>query len=97
VAAQPLRAACKWEFKARHWDALLLFKMVRRAAARPGAGAPAAAALVRPGAGCSQGKFYEIFEMDAHVAADILHLNAMRARRPVPRLPVTEDLHGAPS
>ena len=25
-----------------------------------------------------QGKFYEIFEMDAHVAADILNLQAMR-------------------
>jgi DNA mismatch repair ATPase MutS len=47
---------------------------------------------MRPGAGCSQGKFYEIFEMDAHVAADILHLNAMRARRLGSRLPAVEDL-----
>lgn len=36
--SHPPRTACRWEFKARHWDALLLFKMVRRAAACPGAG-----------------------------------------------------------
>lgn len=28
----------------------------------------------------SQGKFYEIFEMDASVAADILNLTAMKVR-----------------
>ncbi len=41
-----------WEFKSRHWDAVLLFKM---------------------------GKFYELFEMDAHVGAEVCGLSYMKA------------------
>ncbi len=41
-----------WEFKSRHYDAVLLFKM---------------------------GKFYEMFEMDAHVGAEVLGLSYMKA------------------
>jgi hypothetical protein len=40
-----------WEFKAAHYDCVLLFKM---------------------------GKFYELFEMDAHVAVEILGLSYMK-------------------
>ena len=44
-----------WEFKARHFDAVLLFKM---------------------------GKFYELFEMDAHAGAEILGLQYMKGDQP---------------
>lgn len=40
-----------WEFKARHFDCVLLFKM---------------------------GKFYELFEMDAHLAVEALGLSYMK-------------------
>lgn len=43
---------CRWEFKAQHYDSVLLFKM---------------------------GKFYEMFEMDAHVGAEVLGLMYMKA------------------
>ena len=41
----------RWEFKARHFDATMLFKM---------------------------GKFYEMFEMDAHVGVEALGLIYMK-------------------
>lgn len=41
-----------WDFKAWHYDSVLLFKM---------------------------GKFYELFEMDAHVGAEVLGLSYMKA------------------
>ena len=41
----------RWEFKARHFDSTMLFKM---------------------------GKFYEMFEMDAHVGVEILGLIYMK-------------------
>lgn len=44
-----------WEFKAAHWDSVLLFKM---------------------------GKFYEMFEMDAHVGAECLGLSYMKGDQP---------------
>ena len=44
--------ACRWEFKAQHFDSVMLFKM---------------------------GKFYEMFEMDAHVGAEVLGLTYMKA------------------
>ena len=43
----------RWEFKAQHFDSVMLFKM---------------------------GKFYEMFEMDAHVGAEVLGLSYMKAR-----------------
>jgi hypothetical protein len=43
--------ATRWEFKAQHFDSVLLFKM---------------------------GKFYEMFEMDAHVGAEVLGLVYMK-------------------
>ena len=42
---------CRWEFKAKHFDSVLLFKM---------------------------GKFYEMFEMDAHTGAEVLGLLYMK-------------------
>lgn len=45
------RAFCRWEFKAKHFDSVLLFKM---------------------------GKFYEMFEMDAHTGAEVLGLMYMK-------------------
>ena len=42
---------CRWEFKARHFDSTMLFKM---------------------------GKFYEMFEMDAHVGVEVLGLMYMK-------------------
>lgn len=42
-----------WEFKSRHWDSVLLFKV---------------------------GKFYEMFEMDAHVGAEVCGLSYMKVR-----------------
>ncbi|EFN52031.1 hypothetical protein CHLNCDRAFT_139631 [Chlorella variabilis] len=44
-----------WEFKAQHYDCVLLFKM---------------------------GKFYELFEMDAHVAVEVLGLSYMKGDKP---------------
>jgi DNA mismatch repair protein MSH6 len=44
-----------WDFKAAHYDAVLLFKM---------------------------GKFYELFEMDAHVGAEVLGLSYMKGDQP---------------
>ena len=41
----------RWEFKARHFDSTMLFKM---------------------------GKFYEMFEMDAHVGVEVLGLMYMK-------------------
>jgi MutS domain I len=42
-----------WEFKAKNFDSVMLFKM---------------------------GKFYEMFEMDAHVGAEVLGLSYMKVR-----------------
>lgn len=42
----------RWEFKSKHFDSVLLFKM---------------------------GKFYEMFEMDAHTGAEVLGLIYMKA------------------
>ena len=54
---QPLR--CRWEFKAKNFDSVMLFKM---------------------------GKFYEMFEMDAYVGADILGLTFMKVhKQPTPQ------------
>jgi DNA mismatch repair ATPase MutS len=47
----------RWDFKARNFDSVLLFKM---------------------------GKFYEMFEMDAHTGAEVLGLVHMKV---VPSLP----------
>ncbi|KAL5560992.1 hypothetical protein UlMin_030739 [Ulmus minor] len=44
-----------WEFKSKHMDKVLFFKM---------------------------GKFYELFEMDAHIGAKELHLQYMRGEQP---------------
>ena len=44
-----------WDFKARHFDCVLLFKM---------------------------GKFYEMFEMDAHIGAECLGLSYMKGEQP---------------
>ncbi|CAL8470971.1 g10513 [Coccomyxa elongata] len=44
-----------WEFKAQHFDSVMLFKM---------------------------GKFYEMFEMDAHVGAEVLGLTYMKGEQP---------------
>ncbi|XP_047334362.1 DNA mismatch repair protein MSH6-like [Impatiens glandulifera] len=44
-----------WEFKSKHMDKVLFFKM---------------------------GKFYELFEMDAHVGANELHLQYMKGEQP---------------
>ncbi|KAK9807187.1 hypothetical protein WJX73_005617 [Symbiochloris irregularis] len=44
-----------WQFKAQHFDSVMLFKM---------------------------GKFYEMFEMDAHVGSDVLGLSYMRGEQP---------------
>ena len=41
----------RWEFKAKHFDSVLLFKM---------------------------GKFYEMFEMDAHTGTEVLGLIYMK-------------------
>ena len=46
---------CRWDFKAKHFDAVLLFKM---------------------------GKFYEMFEMDAHTGAEVLGLIYMKVSTP---------------
>lgn len=46
----------RWEFKARHFDSTMLFKM---------------------------GKFYEMFEMDAHVGVEILGLIYMKVGMPL--------------
>ena len=50
--------ARRWEFKAQHFDSVMLFKM---------------------------GKFYEMFEMDAHVGAEVLGLMYMKARQLSPQ------------
>lgn len=47
------RYSRRWEFKARNFDSVLLFKM---------------------------GKFYEMFEMDAHTGAEVLGLVYMKVR-----------------
>ena len=47
----------RWEFKARNYDSVLLFKM---------------------------GKFYEMFEMDAHTGAEVLGLVHMKVTQPHP-------------
>ncbi len=49
--AKQLWMVCRWEFKAQHFDSVMLFKM---------------------------GKFYEMFEMDAHVGAEVLGLTYMK-------------------
>lgn len=59
IPAPPRPAAASpppqwWEFKSRHFDAVLLFKM---------------------------GKFYELFEMDAHLAVEVLGLSYMKASK----------------
>ena len=45
--------ACRWQFKASHFDSVLLFKM---------------------------GKFYEMFEMDAHIGVEVLGLIYMKVK-----------------
>lgn len=45
------RVLCRWQFKAKNFDSVLLFKM---------------------------GKFYEMFEMDAHTGAEVLGLTYMK-------------------
>lgn len=44
-----------WDFKSRHFDSVLLFKM---------------------------GKFYELFEMDAHIGVEVLGLQYMKGDQP---------------
>jgi hypothetical protein len=46
---------CRWQFKAKHMDAVVFFKM---------------------------GKFYELFEMDAHVGVEHLGLQYMAGDQP---------------
>ncbi|KAL4857543.1 DNA mismatch repair protein 6 [Chlorella vulgaris] len=55
TAKVPPGQAQWWEFKARHFDCVLLFKM---------------------------GKFYELFEMDAHLAVEALGLSYMKGDKP---------------
>ncbi|DBA75103.1 TPA: hypothetical protein ACH3X1_010428 [Trebouxia sp. C0004] len=57
-----------WEFKARHFDSTMLFKM---------------------------GKFYEMFEMDAHVGVEILGLIYMKGEQPHCGFPEKNYHHNA--
>ena len=72
----------RWNFKAQYWGSMLLFKMARASCEASGSRAhTGSSAFAHKEGAMLQGKFYEIFEMDAHVAADILDLTAMKARR----------------
>lgn len=51
ISSNVLPYLLRWEFKARHFDSTMLFKM---------------------------GKFYEMFEMDAHVGVEVLGLMYMK-------------------
>ena len=56
----------RWEFKARHFDSTMLFKM---------------------------GKFYEMFEMDAHVGVEVLGLMYMKVGISSNSIHSSSDLH----
>lgn len=56
----------RWEFKARHFDSTMLFKM---------------------------GKFYEMFEMDAHVGVEVLGLMYMKVGIASNSIHASSDLH----
>lgn len=70
----------RWNFKAQYWGSMLLFKMARAPVKLCLQAYTASFAPVLRKGVMSQGKFYEIFEMDASVAAEFLDLAAMKAR-----------------